>query len=119
MKNLEIRNKCWQCRGEGIAVLPGEEGDIIIDPCNVCGGDGYIEIQSFLLVEQVFTYEIVEATVISEFNALTKAQKQTYRDIISLGVCSLAEGTKIRTALMNMFGAGTTTRANLAELVGE
>ena len=41
MARAEIEQKCWQCKGDGVAELSGEYGDIVVDPCNICGGSGY------------------------------------------------------------------------------
>lgn len=63
------------------------------------------------------TYKIVEATVASEYAALSDANKDLYKIILSCGVVDLSTGTAVRNYLMSMFGAGTTTRANLVTLV--
>lgn len=61
------------------------------------------------------TWEILDATVPSEYATLTANQRQTYQIIISSGQVSIAS-TNIRNALAAMFGAGTATRANLLAL---
>jgi hypothetical protein len=63
------------------------------------------------------TYRIFEATDDAEYSALSAANKSIYGLILSCGSVDLSAGTSVREKLMAMFGAGTTTRANLAELV--
>lgn len=62
--------------------------------------------------------EIYNAIVPSEWSALNATQQQYVRDIFSLGdAIDVSSGTNTRTVLLSIFGAGTTTRTNLAELV--
>lgn len=64
--------------------------------------------------------QIYNATVPSEFQALTADQKQYVRDIWGLGdSIDVRTGTNVRTVYLAIFGAGTTTRTNLANLVNE
>ncbi len=63
------------------------------------------------------TYKIVEATITSEYSALSTANKTAYGMIISLGTVDLAVGTATKDKLWDMFGAETTTRANLEALI--
>lgn len=62
---------------------------------------------------------IYNAIVPSEFAALTADQKQNVRDVISAaaGGVDVSSGTNARAVMLAVFGAGTTTRANLAALV--
>lgn len=61
------------------------------------------------------TWEISEATVSSEWSALTAAEKQRYQTIISAGTVNV-KGANVRNSLGTMFIAGTTTRNNLIAL---
>lgn len=61
------------------------------------------------------SHEILEATVPGEWAALTAAEKQRYQTITGAGQVNL-RGSNTRSALAAMFGAGTTTRANLIAL---
>lgn len=67
----------------------------------------------------VRTYLIFEATVLSEWQALSAENKEIYRIIIATSIVDLTDGTKARQALINMFGAGSQTIANLKTLLGE
>ena len=40
MAYLNILKECKRCQGEGIAVLPIENGTVNEDPCSLCGGTG-------------------------------------------------------------------------------
>ncbi len=60
-------------------------------------------------------HEILEATVPSEWAALTAAEKQRYQTITGAGEVNLS-GANTRLTMGAMFGAGTTTRANLIAL---
>lgn len=44
MAKIPVYQKCWRCKGDGVAELPTGEGDNIEDPCIVCNGDGYYPI---------------------------------------------------------------------------
>lgn len=62
--------------------------------------------------------EIYNAIVPAEWSALTNANKELVRDVFSLGdFIDVSTGTNTRTVLLNVFGAGTATRTNLANLV--
>ena len=50
-------------------------------------------------------------------NALSDANKDAYRMIISCYLVDLATDSSIKTKLWNMFGEGTTTRENLEALL--
>jgi len=63
------------------------------------------------------TYKILALTDASEYNALSDANKDAYRMIISCGKARLIEGADLLDKLYNMFGEGTTTRDNLEALV--
>src|SRR3990172_2184325 len=60
----------------------------------------------------VSTWEVIEATVPSEWASLSADEKNRYGIFASLGTINL-KGTNIRNAFGAMFAAGTTTRANL------
>ena len=129
--------KIWQicpsCSGTGKNIRwDGDEhgvGGLIEDNCSRCLGEKYIFLgwcsvnTSILpdgteLTQTVFpTYKIVEATVTSEYSALSTANKTAYGMIISLGTVDLSDGTATKDKLWDMFGAETTTRANLETLV--
>ena len=66
-------------------------------------------------VESVSGQEIFEAVVPLEYNVLTDKQINLLHAIMGLGSISV-NGINTRTALLSMFGSGTTTRSNLATL---
>ena len=61
------------------------------------------------------SYEVIEATVPTDWSNLSSAEKQRYQTIVSTGQVNMA-GTNTRAMLAAMFGAGTQTRANLTAL---
>ena len=63
------------------------------------------------------THEIMEATDPLEYSALSDANKDAYKMIVSAGTVSLLEGGTVRAALEFMFPEGTTTRTNLDALI--
>lgn len=65
--------------------------------------------------EVIPSYEILEATVPAEWATLTAQEKQRYQTLISAGQVNL-RGANTRAMLGAMFGAGTTTRANMLAL---
>ena len=59
--------------------------------------------------------EIFEATLPSEWTALSATEKQRYQTMLSMGELNLKK-PNTRSALAAMFGAGTTTRTNVLAL---
>lgn len=68
--------------------------------------------------EIIPTWEILEATVQSEWSALTAAEKQRYQTFVSVGTLNV-QGSNVRAAFAAMFGGATQTRANLLALQNE
>lgn len=62
------------------------------------------------------TYRIYNVVDTSEFSALSAANQQLLRDILSMGTVDASTGTSVRTRLLALFGAGTATRTALAAL---
>lgn len=62
------------------------------------------------------TYRIFNVLDATEFGALSAANQQRVRDILSMGTVDASTGTNARALLLSVFGAGTTTRANLVAL---
>jgi len=59
--------------------------------------------------------EIYERLDVAEFQAKTDAQKVYVRDVLNLGAnVRVGPGSKARTVMINIFGAGSNTIANLA-----
>ena len=112
--------ECRYCGGTGTAgggINP--DGD-----CPQCKGDkelyvGEVRWQDSVGKKLIHTYEISENTDPDEYNALSDAFKQVYRDITGMGVVDLAGGTVIRATLWLMFDENSTTRADLLTLLGE
>ena len=124
---VDLKGACVKCYGSGL----DEEGT-----CTVCGGIGTHTIGevsgshfddviatladiSDKIGDGIKTYQIMEATDITEFAALSTTNKTAYRQLISCGVVDLTAGTAIRASLWSMFDAQSTTRANLITLLGE
>jgi hypothetical protein len=108
----------------------GQHGE---SPCEQCNGTGILEIyihddlenritdilEADYINNRIPTYQIIESTAASEYNALSDANKDAYRQIVSCGVVDLSEGTGIRTKLWNMFDEESETRTALITLLGE
>lgn len=62
---------------------------------------------------------IFEATVPAEYNVLLPDQKSLFLAIVGMSSVRIVTGSNSRAALLAMFGAGTTTRTNLAALQTE
>jgi DnaJ-class molecular chaperone len=119
----QFRNDiCSRCNGDGIAIVIVGETPTEIE-CPTCDGAGYVLerlSRTHLMADGiVHTYEIMEATDASEYNALSDANKDAYRQIVSCGIVNLADGTALRGKMWNMFDSESTTRANIIELLGE
>ena len=68
-----------------------------------------------LIREKIETWEVIEATLPSEWAALTAGEKERYQTFIAAGTLN-PSGANTKQAFAAMFGAGTTTRANLLAL---
>lgn len=74
-------------------------------------------VRDDILIERdiIDAHEVIEATVASEWSALTAAERTRYQTIVSAGKINM-KGANTRASFAQMFGAGTTTRANLIAL---
>ena len=113
---------CSRCLGDGVAEVWVDKELVEVD-CPACQRTGYaiprVE-ESFLFNEGVVrTYEILEATDITEYGNLSDSNKNAYNMILQCGIVDLTDGTQIRTNLWAMFDSESTTRANLITLLGE
>ncbi len=106
---------CQRCFGDGVYEPPGQESI----PCPYCpNSSGATEMGRQILPDGVFyAFRVLEATDISEYNSLSVADKDLYKTVIAPGMVNLADGSVARTALLNLFGPGTNTRANLLALI--
>ena len=68
-----------------------------------------------VLRDTVESWEIVGATVYGEYVSLTATQRDLYGSIVSCGKVNPQNGN-IRTIFGQLFGVGTTTRAQLNDL---
>lgn len=66
-----------------------------------------------MVIETYRIYNVIDA---SEFTALSAANQQLVRDILSMGTVDASVGTAVRTRMLALFGAGTATRTALAAL---
>jgi len=95
--------------GWGSSITPEE-----IDKC------AFLERKITILnAEIVYTYEILEATDITEYGNLSDTNKNAYNRILQCGIVDISDGTVIRTNLWAMFDCDSDTRAALIELLGE
>ena len=62
------------------------------------------------------SYEVINATIPSEWAALTAAEKQRYQTITGAGQID-SSNANVRATFQAMFGAGTQTRINLTALL--
>jgi len=62
-------------------------------------------------------YLIVESVDTTEYSGLTDSQKLDFLTLVSAGAVDISDGSTGRSVLMSLFGAGTTTRANLLALL--
>ena len=60
----------------------------------------------------VRTYLIVKYTNLAEYNALSDANKEKYKIIVSTSSADLAEGSSLKDMLWDMFPEGTITGDN-------
>lgn len=63
------------------------------------------------------TYKILDNTDPGEYVALSDANRDLYKLIISASVVDLSDGTTTKLVLWGMFGEGSKTRISLGELL--
>lgn len=113
---IKIYQKCNKCSGTGMWSV--EQGVDVT--CPDCAGAKRLELCE---IDSVFTdnvfhsYKVFEATDLTEYNALTDAQKERYQLILGMGQVDLNDGSNAFDLLKGMFGPSTTTRANLLALL--
>lgn len=116
---MAIKVSCYNCSGTGTITPPPGQGSSNPYECQVCSGLGVLDWGKITLPDGLFyTYGIVENTDTAEYNALSDANKEHYKTILSLGTVDLTDGTVVRATLWVLFGAGSTTRANLIAMIG-
>jgi hypothetical protein len=113
---------CRKCGGTGIHryyISVGESQELVEEPCDICGGDGRLEDGRLTdnIPAATRTFRVLECVAPAEYAALSAGNKSILSMILSCGIVDLSEGTFVRTLLADMFGAGTTTRANLLALI--
>ena len=114
-----IARICPYCvDGQMETVNEAPEGGLIQVPCPYCDATGLVPWATFPN-PYVRTFNIIDNTDSTEYNALSDANKDAYKMIVSSGVVDLSDGTSIRTKLWNMFDDQSTTRANIITLLGE
>jgi len=115
MAKITINRVCNSCAGTGITQYYG--GPELV--CSGCDGDGEVVLADFGNQHACFTYQILEATDVTEYGALSDSNKNAYDMLLKCGIVDLSEGTQVRTNLWSMFDSESTTRANLITLLGE
>ena len=105
MSNFTIQRECKYCVGGALT-------------CEHCGGTSVNKFFDIVPPTNVFySHEILECLDPTEHNALTDAQKEGVLTILSCGMVDMNVGKVGRTRLLNWFGAGSTTVANLTAIL--
>lgn len=125
MNDFNLTKTCSVCGGDGIRQVWGGAVDPVTgDPvppgdqaCPACNAGrallGVLEKPS-----NVFeSYLILEELDATEYSALTDAQKAGIDTLLCCGFVDLNVGKAGRVRLVNWFGAGSTTIANLTALL--
>jgi len=121
----KIYHLCDVCWGRGVIdkmVSPPNEPPVTVEiECPQCVGQKLIYRGHSIPDpgDVFFSHRIFEATVPAEYRDLSDANKAAYGLILSCGLVDLSAGSNARTLLSGMFGAGTTTRANILALLEE
>lgn len=125
MSHPTIYEECPRCHGDGLYPNPylDYSGNLVdpetTGPCTECGGTG--RIARYMVVDngEIFrSDQVFEAIDATEYTALSAGNKEILALILSCGYIDLTAGSNAFTLLQNMFGPGTTTRANLLTLIG-
>lgn len=116
--SIQLNILCPQCGGDGQIDLWDNNVVIGQQDCPMCSASGRYTVSLLGGENLFFTYQISEATVPAEYNALSAASKSIYQIILSHGIVDLGADTTIKATLWALFGDGTTTRANLETLIG-
>lgn len=100
-------------KGLGYATLRTQANapELLANKLNEAGASAEVLFKAYTPIE-----DILAAIVLSEFNALTAAQK-TACDLFLRGDRVKSGDPNVRTTFLALFGAGTVTRTNLTNLV--
>lgn len=116
-----VRTKtCFHCGGDGLvpAYIDPLSPPATTTTCPLCGGSGkLLDGDSEMPEGVVATCAILNATDLDEYDALSDTQKEIYKIILSMGTANIGDNGNTRTLLLDMFGPGSVTRANLAALI--
>ena len=105
---IELNKICAKCQGTGM-----HQGL----SCLKCSGLGYLEKSGLVLIPPVFwATEIYEQV---DYEEIAQENRDAYAIMMSTGIINLTPGSKMRTEFWEIFGAESTTRANLTNLLGE
>lgn len=120
MRKYEAKRTCHKCNGVGIWFKNTLEGDVAVDPCPVCNGEKYVSTGTFqfFMPGAFCSCDVYDAIDQTEYAALGDAQKAYIDNMLACGTIYLNTGSRARTILQQLFGPGTTTRANLLALIG-
>jgi len=121
---FEYHADCWRCRGTGNYQVSTPPSEPVIVPCPECNATGHFIrghlhfADSAAAKPDVFqAYAVLECIDATEYNALTAAQKEGTKIILSCGQVDLGLGKKSRTQFLNWFGAGSDTVVALTALL--
>jgi len=116
--SVTIVQTCQKCFGSGVYYKDTPNGMVEENPCPLCDGSKVFELCRVHLPSGVFRGdEVFEAIDQTEYDALTGTQASKCDKVLSCAMVNLNTGSRARTILAGLFGAGTTTRANLQALL--
>ena len=114
-----VLSTCRSCDGSKVNEI--YEDGILVDtiPCVSCGGTGFWEKEWIeFCTDNVFeSYKLLECLDVAEYNALSDAQKASFHNLLNVGRVDLNDGKVGKGTLWVLFGAESTTVANLTELL--
>jgi hypothetical protein len=116
----DVRQTCPRCFGDGSYYRDNPGGQILVDPCQTCDGNGYLLLSYTTLPQGVFAgYVVYEAIDDAEYRGLSSPNEEYVETLLAPGAVDLNDGSRARTVLWSLFDSESTTRANLLALLGE
>jgi hypothetical protein len=113
----ELFNRCGKCGGSGSLDTGGGGSPPGSADCPACGASGYLFRGYIFSLEKIFpAYLVFEEFDDTEYAGLDDDSKLELSILLGAGHVDLNTGQRGRTRLWAIFGAGSTTVANLTTL---
>jgi hypothetical protein len=122
-------SRCGRCTGSGTDDNKRDaNGNVILESCAVCGGDGWVETDRIdittitdkleLFTNLSPTCKVGSCMNNTEYLALSDAAKDGVKIVLACGFVDMRDGQWARTTLFSIFGVNSLTRSSLIAMFG-